>query len=145
MPAADFFRGLLTTAIEPDELLCEVEIPAARAGSGWAFEEISRRLGDFALAGIAALVALENGRVVEARLAACGVGPGPIRLARAEEVIIDNEISDDAIEAAAAAAASEVSPSTDVHASADYRRKLTRAMTSRALTRAAARARGDHG
>jgi len=143
--SVDFFRGLLTTAIEPDELLCEVEIPAARAGSGWAFEEISRRHGDFALAGTAALVALENGRVVEARLAACGVGPGPVRLAHAEEAIINNEISDDAIEAAAAAAALEVSPSTDVHASASYRRKLTSAMTKRALYRALARARGDHG
>ena len=143
--SVDFFRGLLTTAIEPDELLCEVEIPAAPAGSGWAFEEISRRHGDFALAGTAALVALENGRVVEARLAACGVGPGPVRLANAEKVIINNEISDDAIDAAAAAAALEVSPSTDVHASAGYRRKLTSAMTNRALYRAVARARGDRG
>ena len=144
--AADFFRGLLTTAIEPDELLCEIDIPAARAGSGWAFEEISRRHGDFALAGTAALIAIENGRVVEARLAACGVGPGPVRLARAEDAIVNNEITDEAIETAAAAAAeSDISPSSDVHASADYRRKLTHAMTSRALHRAAARARGEQG
>jgi CO/xanthine dehydrogenase FAD-binding subunit len=140
--AEDFFRGLLTTALEPDELLVEVEVPVAPAGSGAAFEEISRRRGDFALAGVAAQVVVSADRRVAARLAACGVGPGPVRLSAAEAVVARDGLTEHAIEAAAAAAAGEVSPSSDVHASADYRRELAAAMTRRALHRAALRAEG---
>ena len=143
VPAAAFFRGLLATAIEPDELLCEVELPPMRPGSGCAFEEVSRRHGDFALAGAAAVVTLEDGRVTEARLAACGVGPGPVRLTRAEAALAGAPLSDEAIEEAAGAAAAEVAPDADVHASADYRRTLIRVVTGRALRRAAAHAEGD--
>jgi CO/xanthine dehydrogenase FAD-binding subunit len=137
--AADFFRGLLATALEPDEMLIEVRVPTVAKGTGCAFEEISRRRGDFALAGVAAQVTIADHRV-DARLAACGVGPGPMRLARAEALIARDGLTDKAIDAAAAAAAAEVSPPTDVHASADYRRKLAAAMTRRALHRAASRA-----
>lgn len=142
VPAGDFFQGLLTTAVEPDELLVGVELSATKSNSGWSFQEISRRHGDFALAGVAAHIRIEDGNVAEARLAACGVGPGPVRLTRAEEVIVEEGISDKAIKHAAAEAAAQVSPSGDVHASADYRRTLTRVMTGRALDQASRRAAG---
>jgi CO/xanthine dehydrogenase FAD-binding subunit len=138
--AADFFRGLLATALEPDEMLIEVRVPTVPEATGYAFEEISRRRGDFALAGVAAQVTVGAHRAVEARLAACGVGAGPVRLTRAEASVARDGLTEKAIDAAAAAAAEEVSPSTDVHASADYRRKLVAAMTRRALHRAARRA-----
>lgn len=141
--AEEFFQGLLTTALEPDELLTEIHVPFAPDGCGWAFEEIARRHGDFALAGVAAQVAVADGRVTEARLAACGVGPGPVRLGEAERIVTADGLTEKAIGAAADAAAAAVEPSTDVHASADYRRRLTRAMARRALEQAAQRASGD--
>ena len=140
--ARDFFLGVLETAVEADEMLVEIEVPAIPPGSGWSFQEISRRHGDFALAGVAAQITLDGDRVTEARLAACGVGPGPVRLGGAEKILEQDGISDKAIAAAASMAASEVSPGSDVHASADYRRRLTRVMTARALCQAAERARG---
>lgn len=138
--AADFFLGALTTAAEPDEFLCEISLPTMQAGGGWAFEEISRRHGDFALAGVAAQITRGEGGALEARLAACGVGPGPVRLAEAEAIIERDGAGEAAIAAAADAAAAAVSPHTDQHGSADYRRKLTGVMAARALRRASDRA-----
>lgn len=138
--AKQFFLGMLETAVAEDELLVEIEVPAMPAGSGWSFQEISRRHGDFALAGVAAQITVDGDRVTDARLAACGVGPGPVRLSGAEDILERDGMSDTAIDDAAAMAASEVSPFTDVHASAEYRRKLTRTMTGRALRQAAERA-----
>lgn len=140
--APEFFVDLLTTAIEPDEVLEAIEVPKAPPNSGWSFQEIARRHGDFALAGIAAQLTFDGDRVAEARLAACGVGPGPVRLEAAERIVLHEGVSEKAIAAAGGAAASAVSPGTDVHASADYRRALTRALTERALTQAAERAAG---
>ena len=138
--ARDFFVDLLTTAIEPGEVLAAVEIPKIAPNSGWAFQEIARRHGDFALAGVAAQLTVDGDRIAEIRLAACGVGPGPVRLEAAERIILHEGVSDKAIDAAGTAAATEVSPGSDVHASSDYRRELTRAMTGRALREAWARA-----
>lgn len=140
--AADFFLGTLTTALEPDELLTEIRIPKTPEGAGYCFMEISRRRGDFALAGIAAQVTLRDGRVTEARLAACGVGDGPVRLTTAEDAITGEAISDDSIAAAADAAAASVEPQSDLHASSGYRRKLIGVLTGRALRGAIERAEG---
>ena len=140
--ARDFFFGVLETAVEDDELLIEVIVPAMSPGTGCSFQEISRRRGDFALAGVAAQIALDGANVTEARLAACGVAPGPVRLTGAEDIIRRDGVTQQAIAAAADQAAREVSPSGDMHASADYRRDLTRTMTARALAEAAGRATG---
>ena len=139
--AGDFFLGMLETAVGEDELLTGVEVPAMPPGSGWSFQEISRRHGDFALAGVAAQITLDGDRVTDARLAACGVGPGPIRLVGTEEIIEKQGISKQAIDQAAGMAASEVAPESDLHATADYRRKLLGVMTVRAVTQAVGRAR----
>ncbi|MEK7880052.1 MAG: xanthine dehydrogenase family protein subunit M [candidate division NC10 bacterium] len=84
---AEFFVTYLTTSLAPDEILTEVRLPIPPRGSGWAFEEFSRRHGDFALAGIAALLVREGGQCKKARLATCGAGPTPIRLRAAEEIL----------------------------------------------------------
>lgn len=141
--AGDFFLGMLETAVDEDELLVGIEVPAMPPAGGWSFQEISRRHGDFALAGVAAQITLDGDRVTDARLAACGVGPGPVRLGGAEEVLEREGISEKAIDDAAGMAASEgaVAPGSDVHASADYRRELLRAMTARAVRQAVERAR----
>jgi carbon-monoxide dehydrogenase medium subunit len=140
--AADLFQTYLTTSLAPDEVLTEVRLPALEPGSGWAFEEFARRHGDFAIVGIAAVVVLEGGRCRRARLAAAGAGPVSVRLREAEAVLEGEGVGEPAIQRAAEAAARAVEPDSDLHASAEYRRHLTRVLTARALRRAVARAEG---
>lgn len=140
--AAEFFDGVLSTALEPDEILTEIRVPKIPGNSGAAFVEIARRHGDFALAGVAAQVTMDGDTIANAQLAACGVGPGPVRLTGAEEALRSNTLTDDALATAADAASAAVDPDSDVHASADYRRKLAGVMTERAVLKAASRA-GD--
>ena len=140
--AAGFFVDVLTTALEPDEMLVAVEFPGIPDGAGAAFAEISRRDGDFALAGVAAQITVSNGRVSDARIAACGVGPAPMRFRNAEEILLDSAGEPETMDAAADAVAASCDPHEDVHASAAYRRQLAAAMTRRALIGAHARAGG---
>jgi CO/xanthine dehydrogenase FAD-binding subunit len=140
--ARDFFVGLLTTALEPSELLVEIIVPKAQPRSGSAFVEIARRHGDFALAGVAAHITYVGDHVAAVHAAACGVGPGPVRLSDAEEIIMRDGLNEATARRAAKAAAAEVDPSDDLHATAGYRRHLTGIMASRALLRAGERARG---
>jgi CO/xanthine dehydrogenase FAD-binding subunit len=139
--AADLFQSYLTTSLAPDEILTEVRFRSMPAGAGYAFEEFARRHGDFALVGIAAMIVLDGARCREARLASAGAGPVPVRLRAAEEILVKEGVGEGAIAAAAARAAELVSPDSDIHASVDYRRNLTRVLAGRALTRAVAVAR----
>lgn len=139
--AAEFLVGFMTTAMQPGEILVEVRVAAQVPNSGWAFEEFSRRHGDFAIVGIAAMVAVEGDRCRSARLAACGAGPTAIRLRAAEEILEGGGVGDRDIADAAARAAELVDPSADLHASVEYRRHLTRVLARRALKRALERSR----
>ncbi len=141
--AGDFFQGLLTTALEPDELLVEIALPPLPPRTGWSFMEIARRHGDYAQVGIAALVTLdEDGRCREARLTYLSVGSAPVVAQRAGETLAGRELSEKAIaEAAALAAAEEIQPTADIHATAAFKRHLARILTERALGRAVTRAR----
>ncbi|HEX9937697.1 MAG TPA: xanthine dehydrogenase family protein subunit M, partial [Longimicrobium sp.] len=144
--ADDFFTGLFATALEPDEMLGEIEVPVAGPGSGHAFIEISRRHGDFALAGLAAQVQLDgSGRCSGARIALLGVGEGPALAIGAGAALQGADPTSDAIRAAADAARDEVDPPMDIHASADYRRHLVGVLVSRALPLAFERARMNAG
>jgi CO/xanthine dehydrogenase FAD-binding subunit len=141
--AADLFETYLTTTLAAEELVVEVRLPAMPVGAGYAFEEFARRHGDFAIVGIAAMVVGRAGeRCALARLASAGAGPVPVRLRAAEEILERDGLGAAAIEAAAARAAELVQPDADVHASAEYRRHLTRVLTGRALRRALTVARG---
>ena len=113
--AEDFYTGLFGTALEPEEMLTEIEIPAARPGAGWAFDELSRRHGDFALAGVAASVVLDaSGRCAQARVALLGVGDGTVLARAAADALEGQEPTDEAIRAAAEAAAeSDIDPPAD--------------------------------
>ena len=144
--ADDFFTGLFATALEHDELLGEIEIPAATPGSGHAFLEISRRHGDFALAGLAASVRLgDDGRCTDARIALLGVGEGPALALSAGAALAGTDGSPDAVRAAADAAREEVDPPYDIHASSEYRRHLVGVLVSRVLPLAFERARASRG
>ncbi|MBA3969252.1 MAG: xanthine dehydrogenase family protein subunit M [Gemmatimonadetes bacterium] len=142
--ADEFFTGLFGTALESDELLAEIEIPPLADGAGWAFAEISRRHGDYGLAGLAAAVQLDgDGKCSKARLALLSVGDGPVLATSAAETLIGAEPSEEAIRAAANAAAHrDIDPPSDIHASAAYRRRLVEVLTRRVLPRAFDRARG---
>ncbi|MCM3880223.1 MAG: xanthine dehydrogenase family protein subunit M [Vicinamibacterales bacterium] len=140
--AGDFFVGLFATALEPGEILTEVEIPRPAARSGHAFEEMSRRHGDFALVGAAAAVVLDGaGKCAGARIVLLSVGDRPMLAEQASAVLMGQSPTDEAIRAAAVTAAEkDIDPSTDIHASARYRRQLASVLTRRVLTRAFAKA-----
>ena len=144
IPAAELFQGPLTTALEPDELLEEVRLPALPADAGWGFEEVARRHGDFALVGVAAVLASDSaGRVRDARLVLFGVGDTPIRASAAERALMGRAATDDqAITEAARVAADALDPPTDLQATSAYRRRVARVLSERALAAAAARAGG---
>ena len=141
--AVDFFAGLFTTALEPDEILVEAAIPPLPPRTGWAFLEVARRHGDYAQVGIAALVTLDDaGRCREARLVYLSAGDRPIEAREAARLLAGEEISPPAIAAAAEKASrDEMNPFGDIHASAEFKRHLARVLTGRALRRAAERAR----
>lgn len=140
--AERFFTGLFQTALRPGELLIEIVCPAPPPRCGWAFGEVARRPGDYALAGVATLVTLdERGRCRDARIALLGVGEGPVLAARAARTLRGETPTAAVIRAAAEAAASkDVDPPGDIHASPAYRRHLVGTLTRRVLTRAFERA-----
>lgn len=143
LPARDFFTGLFGTALEPDEMLTAIDLRPLPPRTGWAFEELSRRHGDFALAGVATAVTLgADGRCQDARIALFGVGDGPMPADGAVAALIGSTVDAAAIQAAAdAASTSDIDPPADIHASSEYRRRLVRVLVTRALTRAAGRLR----
>jgi carbon-monoxide dehydrogenase medium subunit len=141
--AADFFTGLYATALEPGELVTEVTIPAAAPGSGWAFDEVARRHGDYALAGVAAVVAIDaRGLVRSARVALLSVHDRSVLATSAARALVGEAPTAEVIRAAAdAASAIDADPSSDIHASSAYRRHLTGVLVRRVVTRAVDRAR----
>ena len=141
--APDFFLGMFTTQLEPEELLVEVALPPLPVRTGWAMKEISRRPHDFALVGVAALVSLdERDTVSSARIVLFSVGDGPVIAHKAAELLRDQSPSIDLIRAAAETASrDDVDPSSDIHASAEYSRQLVKVLTRRALEKALDRAR----
>ena len=134
--AADFFLGPLTTVLEPDEILIGVTFPAWPTSRRWGFEEFSLRQGDFAIAGVGALIDDANA-LPACRLVVFGVGEKAVRIAEAEQVIAEKGSGADAIAEAAATAAGAVEAQTDIHASAEYRRALVEVLVERTLRRAA--------
>ena len=135
--ASDFFLGIFTTALEPDELLVAVEFPALPPRTGVAFEEMARRHGDYALVGCAARVTLgENGTVADGRLVFFSVGDGPVQAVSTLATLRGQRPSAEAIGAAAEAVGGDIDPPSDIHASAEFRRHLARVLARRALTRA---------
>jgi carbon-monoxide dehydrogenase medium subunit len=138
--ADGFFRGPMTTALDPAELLAGVWFPAAAPGSGAAWLELARRHGDYALVGVAAAVTLAGGRVGEARLALSGVGDRPVRARDAEALLAGEPLTAARLADAAEAVRRAIDPGGDIHATAAYRRRVAGVLAGRALTLAAARA-----
>ena len=141
VPAAEFFVGPFTTAVARGELLEGIEVPVPEARTGFAFVEMSRVHGAFALAGVAALVALgPDGVVTRASLALCGVGGAPYAPAWPQELMVGRRLDAATIGDAGERVCAEVDPPTDGQASSDYRRRLAGVLTRRALALARDRA-----
>jgi carbon-monoxide dehydrogenase medium subunit len=137
--AGEFFLGPLTTSLAAGEIVTELLLPAWPPGRRWGFEELARRRGDFALAGVAAFYDEgEGGRVRDAHIGVIGAGARPRRLAAAEAALDGRALDESALAEATRAAAAEVDPPDDHHAPAAYRRALVATLLERALRRAAA-------
>jgi CO/xanthine dehydrogenase FAD-binding subunit len=141
--AKDFYTGLFATALEPDEILSEISFQSPAERTGWSFHEVSRRHGDFALAGCAAGVTLDpDGRCAGARVVFFGVGEAPILAERAATTLAGAEVVGGVLAVAtlaavAEAAVAELEPPSDIHASSRFRRHLARTMAERAVGAAA--------
>jgi aerobic carbon-monoxide dehydrogenase medium subunit len=138
--AKDFFVSYLQSAVEDGEVVTEITLPGLPPKTGWGFEELCRRPGDFAIAAVCALVTMDGEKVKEARISMGGVGPTALRAPAAEASLKGKAITDDTLKAAGAKAAEASDPSNDVHASADFRRHLVTVLTRRAVQAAVQRA-----
>jgi len=146
LPAEQFFTGMLATALEPGEMVVELRYPRPPAGTGAAFVEFARRLGDFAIAGAAAMLTMRDGVCEKARLTIVGMGEGPFRARAAEDALTGRRLGakkqQEAFAEAIAKVVAAVDPTDDVHASSAYRRHLAGVMAARALETALARTGG---
>ncbi len=140
----DFNLGFMTTAVDLDELLVGIEVDAWPEGHGFSFQEFARRHGDFAVVGVACLIALSGGVISRASIAVCGVGIGPVRLHEAERELVGSKGDRSAI-ARAAEISGQIDAVDDYHASAGYRRHLARVLSTRALDEAVQRAKPASG
>lgn len=143
--ARNFFTGMFTTDLAPDEMLVEIELPALQPRTGWSFMEVAPRAGDYALMGVAAVVMLdENGRCKEARLVYLNAGDGPVDARESAALLKDELLDDDSIkEAAELASQKEIDPFGNIHTSPDFQRHLARVLTRKTLKQAIERANRD--
>jgi carbon-monoxide dehydrogenase medium subunit len=135
IPADEFFRGIYTTALGPGEIVTEILVPRPAAGWRWGFDELARRHGDFALAGVAAGVRVESGVVAESRLVFFGVGTRPVRARRAEAALAGGRADAEALAAAGRVLDGDLDPPGDVHGSPALRRHLARVLLARVVGR----------
>lgn len=137
--AEDFFLSYMTTVLEPEELLAEIRVPPLPTNTGWSYQEVSRRHGDFALAGAASVIALDsNANIHHARITLTGATP--IRAHKAEEWLLGQKPSEALFRDAARRATQNLEQDSDIHASAEYRRSVCEALARRALAQAVGRA-----
>jgi CO/xanthine dehydrogenase FAD-binding subunit len=143
IPAADFFQSFLTTARRQDEIVVEARLPVLPPGAGFAFDEVTRRHGDFALVGIGCVLSLDDdGRAQNVRLAACGISDRPVRLKAAEAALTGSLLAAGDLAAAARVSADAVTQTDDMNTSMSYRRRVLSGLLQRLVPIAASRARG---
>jgi len=138
--ARDFFLDALTVDLATGDIVTEIALPKLPPQTGWGFEEVARRHGDFALAAVAATLTVSGGAITQARIALTGVGSTALRATTAEELLIGHALQPPLTGRAVDAVRAAIAPDTDLHASADYRRHLAGVLTRRALEAAWRRA-----
>jgi carbon-monoxide dehydrogenase medium subunit len=142
IPIDDFFVGLFENSLAKDEILREIRIPAPQAGSGGAYIKMERKVGDYAVGGVAVYLTMSGNTCQSARIGLTNVSPTPMRAKNAEAALTGKTLDEAAIKAAGTAAGAECDPSSDLRGSADYKRDIIRVLTMRAIRKAAGRARG---
>ena len=143
IPIDEFFVDTFTTVLGPDEILTEIRIPKPPARSGGAYLKLERKVGDFAIAGVAVMLALDDkGKIGAVGIGVTNAGPTAIRARKAEELLRGQSADDKTIAAAAAAAAGESKPWSDLRGPAEYKLDVIRVLTQRAIRKALARAAG---
>jgi CO/xanthine dehydrogenase FAD-binding subunit len=135
--AKDFFVDALTNSLEPEDIVVEIEFPVLQH-DGWAFEEVARRFGDFALASIAVSIRSGPSSIMDARVAVMGVADTPLRLQDVEKQVCEIEIDGGTSERFSELVMSSVTPHSDLHASAEYRKHLLGELAKRAMRTALA-------
>jgi len=139
--AAAFFQSFLTTARRQDEIVIEAHLPALPAGAGWAFDEVTRRHGDYALVGVGCVLERDgSGRARGVRLAACGIADRPVRLAAAEAALNGTTLAPADLDAAVRASADAVTQADDMNTSASFRRRALGTLIRRLVHTASQRA-----
>ena len=134
LPAGEFLHGFFSSGLEPGELLLRFRFPVPEGRVGTGFAEFARRHGDFALAGVAAvLIAGGESGCREARVALLGVADTPVRASEAERILVEGGLGSRTIDEAAEAAMSGLEPASDIHGSSSYRRELAGVMAGRAI------------
>ena len=137
--ADSFFVGTYATALADDEILVAVRVPALPAGTGWAYEKLKRKTGDWATAAAAVVLRQAGGKVTHARIALTNVGPTALRAAAAEQALLGQPLSDATIAAAAKAAMAITDPAADLRGDVAYKTAMAGQMVQRAIRAAAAR------
>ena len=132
--AHDFFQGVYATALDDAELLTAIEIPLAPAGEHHRLIEVTRRSGDYALAGVAVVVRQDAGTITQPRIVYFALGDRPVRAAIAEALLVGKELNDDIITRAAIAASKELDPPSDLNGGPEMKRHLGQVVLKRALT-----------
>ncbi len=141
IPIDDFFVGFLTTALEPDELLTSIRVPALPANTGFRYEKLQNPASGYAIVGVAAVVTLAvDGTVSAARIGITGAGEVAYRPRAVEVALVGTAPGEDSVKAAAEAAVDSVDLLADIHAPADYRARVTKNLVRRAVLKAVERA-----
>ena len=133
IPARDFFKSPMTTALSDDEVITALTLPTWPSERRWGFQEFSRQRGGFPLAGVAVYYEEVDGKASNAHLTVIGASSRLERLGAAERALNGQVVSEDVIDAVAEAAAAAIDPVSDIDGAADYRRALVRTLTARAL------------
>jgi carbon-monoxide dehydrogenase medium subunit len=139
--AGDFYLATYMTALAEDEILVSIRVPAFAAGTGWAYEKLKRKTGDWATAGAAVVLRMAGGKVTHARIALTNVAPTALRATDAENALIGQPLSDATVDAAAQAARAICDPAEDLRGDRDYKTAMAGHMVKRAIRAAAARCR----
>ena len=133
IPVSDFFEGPLATALEQGEILTEIRVPAQPEGSGGAYLKLERKVGDYATAGVAAVITVSDGVCQQAGIGLTNAGPIPVKANSAESFLVGKKLDDETIREAARLASEEAQPSADLRGSEEYKRDMVRVIAGRAL------------
>jgi aerobic carbon-monoxide dehydrogenase medium subunit len=142
IPVDEFFVGLFESALAPNELLVEIRVPTPGKGQGAAYEKVERKVGDYAISGVAVNLTMDGDVCRAARIGLTNVSAVPMRARGAEAALIGQKLTEPVLEQAGQAAAKECDPSGDLRGSAEFKRDVTRVLVKRATRRAIARAKG---